>query len=215
MKFDKPTSLATLAACAALATVFYLREPSELADNSGSEDVSGSVVDSRPSNSAPARPGPQYSTEALPVEEQAMLAELQRNFSPEELEEVFNPLTFDERRQMTFGPTDHLADAARRYERDWASFVDGLGLNASDSRFVRDAWIEARALDTELSLRVWGRFTRRQRHHRGQGRSGKSALFETFTSLDSWTNGSFPGSQRTTHNGWYCFQPSGRGSNDR
>ncbi len=147
MKLDKTTSLAALvAACAALAAVISLREPSEPAE------LAQPVGDSRTVARTPTSTGPQLSSEALPAHEQAMLAEIQRNFAPEEMERVFSPQTFDERRQMTFGPFDHLADAARRYDRDWASFVDGLGLNASDARFVRNAWIEARALDTELSF---------------------------------------------------------------
>ena len=146
MKLDKTTSLAALAACAALAAVFFLREPSEPAA------VAEPVGDSHPATRTPAQSEPRLfaGTTTLTEQERATLAEVQRNFAPEDMGRVFNSLTFDERRQITSGPFDHLGNAAQRYDRDWAEFVDGLGLSASDARFVRDAWIEARALDTEL-----------------------------------------------------------------
>lgn len=146
MKLDKKTLLTALAVCAALAAVTFLREPFEPVV------VSDPVGDSHPATSAPPHFGLRHSAGTLTAEEHATLAEVQRNFAPEEMERVFNPLTFDERRQMTSGPFDHLGKAAQRYDRDWAEFVDGLGLGASDARFVRDAWIEARALDTELGM---------------------------------------------------------------
>ena len=144
MKLDKTTLLIALAVCAALAAVTFLREPFEPVV------VSDSVGDSLPATSVPAHSGPRLSAGALTAEEHAKLAEVQRNFAPDEMERVFNPLTFDERRQIASGPFDHLGKAAQRYDREWAAFVDGLGLSALDARFVRDAWIEARALDTEL-----------------------------------------------------------------
>lgn len=145
MKLDMKTSLVALAACAALAAVFLPREPSRPAE------LAVPAGDSPPAASAPARTGERPSAGTLPEPERAMLAEIQRNFEPEEMESVFNPPTFDERQRMTSGPVDHMADAARIFDRDWAAFVDGLGLSARDARFVRNAWIEARALDTELA----------------------------------------------------------------
>ncbi len=147
MKLDKISiSLAALAATIALVAIYFPRqssEPTQLAET---------VSDSRPATSAATRYDLQTYTGTLTEQEQTLLAELQQDFSPEELHRVFNPLTFDERQQASYGDGtfDHLANASRIFDQDWSDFVEGLGLSAEDAQRVRDIWIEMTARNTEL-----------------------------------------------------------------
>ena len=147
MKLDKTTiSLTALAVTAALVAVVFLQESSK------PTSLAETASDSLPAIGAATRPNPNYRafTEALTEREQVMLAELQQDFDPEELERIFNPLTFEERQQSTYGTFDHLANASRKYYQYWAEFVDNLGLSPEDAQFVRDIWIGLTARSTEL-----------------------------------------------------------------
>ena len=147
MNLDKTTiSLATLAAIAALAIAIFPRESSK------PTDLAETIGDSRPVTSVATRYDLQISTGALTEQEQVLLAELQQNFAPEELERIFNPLTYDERQQASYGDGafDHLANANRKFDWYWSDFVDGLSLSPEDAQRVRDIWIESSARSTEL-----------------------------------------------------------------
>ncbi len=147
MKLNKITlSLAALAATIALVSIYFSRqssEPTQLA-----ETISGP----RPETSAATRFDLQTSAGALTEQEQALLAELQQDFGPDELKRVFNPLTFDEWQQASYGDGafDHLASASRDFDRYWAEFVDSLDLSPEDAQRVRDIWTESTARKTEL-----------------------------------------------------------------
>ncbi len=147
MKLDKTTlSLAALAATIALVAVYFPRqssEPTQLAERTS---------EPRPATSAATRFDFGTSESALTEQEQALLAGLQRDLSPDELERVFNPLTFDERQQASYGDGtfDNLARANRNFDRNWTEFVDSLGLSPEDTQRVRDIWTELTARKTEL-----------------------------------------------------------------
>lgn len=147
MKLDKTTlSLAALAATIAIVAIYFPRQPSE------STQLAETISEPRPATSAAARFDLRVSEGALTEQEQALLAELQQDFGPDELERVFNPLTFDERQQASYGDGtfDHLARARRNFDRNWTEFVDSLGLSPEDTQRVRDIWTESKARKTEL-----------------------------------------------------------------
>lgn len=147
MKLDKTTlSLAALAATIALVAVYFPRQSSE------PTHFAERISEPRPATSAATRFDLRTSEGALTEQEQALLAELQQDFGPDELERVFNPFTFDERQQASYGDgtVDQLARASRNFDRDWAEFVDSLGLNPEDAQRVRDIWTESTARKTEL-----------------------------------------------------------------
>lgn len=88
MTLDKKTmSLAALATTIALVAVYFPRQSSELAQ------LAETASDSRPVTSAATRFDLRTFTVALTEQERALLAELQQDFNPEELERVFNPQT--------------------------------------------------------------------------------------------------------------------------
>ena len=146
MKLDKANSLLVLAAIAALVTAFLQRESFEPAA------TTGTVGDLPPVTSEGVRPDYRTSTGAMLEQEQVLLAELQQDFTPEELAGVFNPPTLEELLQPAdSGASDHFATAGFQYDRGWAEFVDSLDLGPEDARLVRDIWIESRARHHELA----------------------------------------------------------------
>ena len=84
-----------------------------------------------------------------------MLEELQQNYTPAELETLFNPQTtveleqsIDERLNQPF---DAYAFASRKYDEDgWSRLVDDMGIAPAESRRVRDAWVALEATKSEL-----------------------------------------------------------------
>ena len=149
MKLNKTTSLLAVAAMAAVATIFILRESSE------PTELAGAANYSRPETSATSvtsRPDYRTSTGALTEQEQVLLTELQQDFTQEELRSVFNPPTLEEWLQPTnSGDSDPFATASFQYDWEWAEFVDGLGLSPEDTRRVRDIWIESKARFYDLA----------------------------------------------------------------
>lgn len=147
MKLNKTTlSLTALVATIALVAIYFPRQSSE------STQLTETISEPRLATSAATRFDLQTSTGALTEQERALLAELQQDFDSEELERAFNPLTFDERQQASYGDGafDHLARASRNFDRYWTEFVNSLDLSPEDTQRVRDIWTESTTRKTEL-----------------------------------------------------------------
>lgn len=140
----------------ALFTVFIaFRDPSK--PTVGDDSAAFSQSTNRDIETAGPRGANQTATTqaTLTNQEQVLLTELQENYTPAELDRLFNPPTtieleqsIDERLSQPF---DAYAYASRKYDEDgWSQLMDDIGLAPDESRRVRDAWVQLEATKSEL-----------------------------------------------------------------
>ncbi len=140
----------------ALFTVFIaFRDPSKPTVDNDSAAFSQST--NRDIETAGPRGANQTATTqaTLTNQEQVLLTELQENYTPAELDRLFNPPTTIELEQSIGErlnqPFDAYAYASRKYDEDgWSQLMDDIGLTPDESRRVRDAWVQLEAAKSEL-----------------------------------------------------------------
>jgi len=149
---------ASFLACGAIAlfaVAIALRGPRNSVvgdDASGdSQSLDGGIEASWPGGADPTA----NTQPALAEEDRARLAELQGEYTPGELDELFNPPTTVELErsiaERLSQPFDAHAYASRKYDEDgWSGLVDEMGLAPEDARRARDAWIALEARKSEL-----------------------------------------------------------------